>query len=57
MKIMNYLKRASELGLKLKSQLKTIKLEKDGSFEQLTKKLASNESAIEVFKVNEALND
>ena len=51
------LKRASELELKLKSQLKTFKLEKDGSFEQLTQKLAVNEAAMEVFKVNEALND
>jgi CHAT domain-containing protein/tetratricopeptide (TPR) repeat protein len=50
-------KKASELELKLKSQLKTFTQEKDVTFEQLKQKLDVNEAAIEVFKVNEAIND
>ncbi len=50
-------KKASELEIKLKSKLKNFSSTNTLTFETIKQNLSDNEAAIEVFKVNEAIDD
>lgn len=50
-------KKTSDLEVKLKSKLKSFARTGSKTFDELRQNLKDNEAAIEIFKVNEALND
>lgn len=50
-------KKTSDLEVKLKSKLKSFSKSGSRSFDELKQNLKDNEAAIEIFKVNEAVND
>jgi CHAT domain-containing protein len=51
------MKRTSDLEVQLKSKVKNFTKSTSASFEQIKQNLNDNEAAIEIFKVNESLND